>query len=444
MSLTRHVVPPEEIPETRAANPKRSRSQGEEWYPYYAGFSPEFVVETLDLLGLPAGKTVLDPWNGSGTTTACALELGYNAIGFDINPVMATVALARTGIAEAMGPLLRSPTRWSYARQTGESEPLLWWFSKSSASAIRAIADEIARRQAHGATGASSESSDRALRYTALFLAVRSLLSKFGSTNPTWIRTASRKKYRISPETRPIRDSYQAYVEKLHSLRTIVGNGASAIVAVADSKQMPIASNSVDVALTSPPYCTRLDYAVACSPELAILGISPGSKAIRRLRDSSIGTPTIWSHVPLPSMLWGPKCASFLCAMESHASKASAGYYLKTHMQYFDAMSRSMIDLDRVLVPAGKCVMVVQDSRYKELHNDVPGIVVEMAELIGWKLCSRKNFPVKQTLADTNPHSKNYRSSSRATESVLVFTTSSSQRVSRARRIEFAAQTNPR
>ncbi|WP_410712175.1 DNA methyltransferase [Bradyrhizobium sp. BEA-2-5] len=42
-----------------------------------------------------SGQVVLDPWNGSGTTTSVANGAGLTAVGIDINPAMAVVAKAR-------------------------------------------------------------------------------------------------------------------------------------------------------------------------------------------------------------------------------------------------------------------------------------------------------------------------------------------------------------
>src|SRR4051794_27196705 len=69
-------------------NPKRSGAAIDELYSYYAGFSPEFVSAALDRLRLAESTTLLDPWNGAGTTTRVAARRGFAVRGFDINPVM--------------------------------------------------------------------------------------------------------------------------------------------------------------------------------------------------------------------------------------------------------------------------------------------------------------------------------------------------------------------
>ena len=55
------------------------------WVPWIAGFSSEFVRDTLNRY-LPTSGTVLDPFAGVGTTLVEAFLQGHNVIGFEINP----------------------------------------------------------------------------------------------------------------------------------------------------------------------------------------------------------------------------------------------------------------------------------------------------------------------------------------------------------------------
>jgi hypothetical protein len=65
--------------------------------------------------------------------------------------------------------------------------------------------------------------------------------------------------------------------------------------------------------------------------------------------------------------------------------------------------------------------LVVQDSYYKEVQNDLPQVFIEMATGLGWNLKRKIDFQVKQTLAGVNPEVRSYRTSFQATESALVF-----------------------
>lgn len=58
------------------------------WVPWIAGFSSSFVSNTFSTYLADAG-TILDPFAGVGTTLVEAVEHGYDAIGFEINPYAA-------------------------------------------------------------------------------------------------------------------------------------------------------------------------------------------------------------------------------------------------------------------------------------------------------------------------------------------------------------------
>src|SRR5207247_294988 len=91
------------------------------------------------------------------------------------------------------------------------------------------------------------------------------------------------------------------------------------------SSRLPVASGSIDAVISSPPYCTRIDYVRATLPELAVIGY-PNGMVTRRLREQMIGTPTIDKCANYDSDLWGKTCVRFLSAVERHSSKASSTY----------------------------------------------------------------------------------------------------------------------
>src|SRR5882757_2709367 len=63
-------------------------------FPYYAGYSATFARQLLSSAGLHKNSSLLDPWNGAGTTTSEGNKLGFSSIGVDLNPVMVVAAKA--------------------------------------------------------------------------------------------------------------------------------------------------------------------------------------------------------------------------------------------------------------------------------------------------------------------------------------------------------------
>src|SRR5205823_5512604 len=113
--------------------------------------------------------------------------------------------------------------------------------------------------------------------------------------------------------------------------------------------ELPIADGSVEAVITSPPYCTRIDYAIATLPELAVLGM--GGEELRALRDRLIGTPTRDGSVAGSDERWGKTATGFMRQVAEHPSHASGSYYLSFFSQYFAGMWRSLSEIGRVVAP---------------------------------------------------------------------------------------------
>lgn len=93
---------------------------------------------------------MLDPWNGSGTTTYSATSLGLNVIGIDLNPVMIIVARARLlPPSEADHLLPLAATILAHARSRPLNLPaddaLRDWFDPETAAFIRGLEQNIRR-----------------------------------------------------------------------------------------------------------------------------------------------------------------------------------------------------------------------------------------------------------------------------------------------------------
>ena len=84
-------------------------------------------------------------------------------------------------------------------------------------------------------------------------------------------------------------------------------------------------------------------------------------------------------------------------------------------------MFRSIHELGRVLKDSGLCVLVVQDSFYKDIHNDLPTIIAEMAQLNGMAMVRKEVFRIRAGMAAINPEVKKYRDTYNAIEAVLCF-----------------------
>lgn len=431
------------VTQKELTSPKRNRSSAKRstvFYHYYAGFSPEFVEDIVKRLSINPKAVIMDPWNGSGTTTQVAMRMGYTAIGFDINPVMVIVAKAKllnctSAVRKNILYNLESTIEMASDLKIKKNpeDPLESWLESESAACFRNLEQAVQLllindrySSIYNNKRLSHVSSMASFLYLALFKTLRKFLAPCVSSNPTWIKMPLAKKSRINPSSNEIYMELKNQVCKMINAANFVGmdsnhnDSANIQIERASSVSIPLPNSTVDLVVSSPPYCTRIDYAISTSPELALLGCSRGME-FKCLRDEMIGTPTIINELPEIRSDWGQTCKSFLRLVQTHESKASKTYYYKHYIQYFDAIYQSLLEINRTLVEKGKCVIVVQDSYYKDIHNNLPTIFCEMANSINWIVLDQFDFHIKQTMAGCNNRSKKYRSSSKAIESVLLF-----------------------
>lgn len=425
-------------------SPKRNKRLQNGWegfFPYYAGYPELFARELLQSAKLSHSAVVLDPWNGSGTTTYTATSLGLNSIGIDLNPVMIIVARARLlPLSEADHLLPLAKTIISHARSAlptlKQDDALLGWFNPATATFLRGIEQNI-RRSLVGSMTKSPDgvhldriSGTAATLYVALFATCRRLVAPFRTSNPTWLRIPKASEKRIGASLAAIAKDFlsnvhgmtAALMEKREANLRLknLSQPASCKVSLSDTVSMKLAADSIDFVLTSPPYCTRIDYTAATRIELALL--APLLKtAERALGQQMIGSTQVPKGEIEVDEAWGTTCLSFLEELKAHPSKASSGYYYRTHLDYFDKMSRSIQRLAIALKVGGRAVLVVQDSYYKDVHNDLPKIIAEIGTYHGLTLSQKKAFHL-HSMSAVNPGRRTYVRPSGATEAVLCFT----------------------
>ena len=308
-----------------------------------------------------------------------------------------------------------------------DDDPLLAWFDPHSAQEARNIERAIRHVLAASAVPCRQSvehldgiSALAAFFYVALFDAVRSNLGAFVGTNPTWIKTPSAVQASLASGGlyASFRHASDVLTQKLR-VQQPSDPTSQATVDLATSSAMPIGDASATAIITSPPYCTRIDYVIATRPELAVLGLS--SEAVRSLRSQMIGTPTVAAEVPPPNPAWGPAANTLITRVAAHPSRASGTYYRKYFLQYLASMWQSFSELHRVLSPHGHAVIVVQDSFYKDVQVDLARIFIEMGESVGFALQARHDFVVTSTKAAINRKARAWRSAFAATESILRF-----------------------
>ncbi|WP_437782369.1 hypothetical protein [Sorangium sp. So ce1097] len=411
--------------------PAVKREGVDAWFPYYAGYSPGFVREALSGLGAQPGWTVLDPWNGAGTTTSVADALGCDAVGLDINPVAALVAAARlersanTSHAEGLAnQLLEVAGRNDI--DLAENDPLLEWLSPRVTRRYRSIEGAVLALLGTKEGVRVNLQTETPPPFAAFFIlclvrAAKRFARMKRNSNPTWITPEKRGDTRTETFDRAFLAMVAACAadaERATSERCASRSTASA-VSLADARALFLDDSSVDAVITSPPYCTRIDYFRATAFELAALGISADGKRFRTLRSGAMGTNLMRSTTP--DVASQPSAVQqLLKRIKKHPSKASNTYYYKHYAQYFDDARLSVSEIGRVLKPEATALLVVQSSYYKDIPVPLGDLYAALGDELGFRSRVVLRVPVRRVLATINPRAMHHEAERRYSEEVVA------------------------
>lgn len=231
------------------------------YHRYPAKFIPQLVSRLIDEYSNP-GERICDSFGGCGTTLVEARLAGRPSFGFDVNPVAVLITRAKTTpicpdklsqaftnlCAELEGEL---PLPSEKALKPLNVDRLLYWFGEVNLPKVLSLRTCLEQ--------------ERDLPIRRFFLCALSQVLKNCSY---WLATSTKpqKDPNKLPEP-PIEafiahasrmiDRNQAFFEELkrrHHLQV------PAIMRKADARNIPLADESIDLIITSPPYSTSYDY----------------------------------------------------------------------------------------------------------------------------------------------------------------------------------------
>lgn len=434
---TAHKSLLQHIHTTKRGRNERRGTHG--WHPYYAGYAEQFVSDVLATLAKPS-SLILDPWNGSGTTTLVAQRDGYQSVGVELNPVMAIHAAAKSLALtlDSQEVLARANCLVNTAHHiilptVEPTSPILEYVNIEPLRALLSIKEAISqlpdeeylpeffKNIAATDTDAKPFSKFKPFFTSALFQVLRKVGTFSKASNPTWL---TRDKADHAPDRETVIELFLATVKTMLndlSLLAIQAKSIAAFAAVAgNSKALPLADSTIDLIITSPPYCTRIDYTYATKPELLLLGHSKAS--FDHLRRANMGAPVIADKSIVVNEQWGPSCMRFLNAVKNHTTKAAKSYYLPNYLQYFRDAEYCMQQVKRVLKAGGQAVIVVQSSYFKDVALPLGEIYVEMSCNLGVHAEIVRRETIRQHMAHINTKSQKYVKNKEYFEDVVLIT----------------------
>ena len=326
-------------------------------HPYPAKFVADLPRRLLDILPVPRGTAVLDPFCGSGTTLVECQRRGLPAVGIDLNPIACLISQVKTsplagGLAATAASVVGQVAGRKNAANVPDLPRLDHWFAPEVQRALAGLTAAIATappdhrdalRLALSSIVVRVSNQESDTRYAAICKKVRAADAFAG-----FRRAADRIEKALAA-----RDYALAPVSVLESDTTSV-NPDELVSVVNDGRR-------VGLVITSPPYPNAYEYWLYHKYRMYWLGMDPLAVKVREI--------------------------------------GARAHFFKRNPHTADDFARQMkqtLELLRaVLVRGGYVCFVIGRSRIHGQTVDNAAIIEE----VGWSLGFARVLSAKRTLA---------------------------------------------
>ena len=195
------------------------------FFPYRGKFHPQMIKALINIMGVKPGNIILDPMMGSGTTLIEAATMGINSVGFDLSPFCNLMTQAKLdGLSIDISELRKVTSSNGNLEKCAETT-----MSLIGSGSIRDMtpAQRITSLAYLDAVGLSRRNENKTIPS-----GFREIMSKY------------------------ITAIYK-YQKSLSNLGVSIGVGRCEM---ADARNMPLSSDSIDGIIFSPPYSFAIDY----------------------------------------------------------------------------------------------------------------------------------------------------------------------------------------
>lgn len=200
------------------------------FYPYKGKYHPQMVRALANIIGMKEGGILLDPFIGSGTTAVEGALLNLKVIGFDISPLCVLISKVKTNAVHHFSKIQKSYSETPLFEKQDYGGNM-WSHLNNPVKSFDLLARMIA-------------TSDRARR------------------NRNFEQSLAQNRHKM--------------IESIQLMREACSEAGispkPADIKTGDARNLPLADNSVDGVITSPPYSLALNYVENDAHSLESLG----------------------------------------------------------------------------------------------------------------------------------------------------------------------------
>ena len=160
-------------------------------------------------------------------------------------------------------------------------------------------------------------------------------------------------------------------------------------VTLADARDLPIADDSVDIVITSPPYLNAIDYIRGHKFSLIWMGHSIDS--LREVRATNVGTETQSVANRLVDDPATDHILSLMCPLSGLSKRQ-----IRMLRQYVNDMRTVLSETKRVLRKGGKAILVVGNCNLRETFIQNSEGIIAISKQLGMIVSKTRSRPLPE------------------------------------------------
>ncbi len=346
---------------------------------------PRYLISKYSKLG----DVIIDPMCGSGTTLLESILQNRHTIGVDIDPLAKLISKVKTTPIE---PALLDKTRTRLAsiihiKLKSNKKPNIpefnyrdKWFKPFVLNELGIIKDSITELEQLYKKERVPEVIVSNLRNFVLVI-FSSIIRGVSNADPHCTRTVIRKNvikktahfdtikkffYNLDKQIMSMKEFYNIYNRLYYKLVNIDTSS--------DAKNLNLKENSIDLAITSPPYANAVDYPRTHQLELYWLGLINGDP-LAKLKRHYIGTETVFSneYYAIPNTEY---TALNLLIKTIYDKDRRRAYIL---YKFFKDMEKNLKEVFRVLKPGARYCVVIGNNTVRDTYVKSHEIITQIA-----------------------------------------------------------------
>lgn len=324
------------------------------------------------------GEGVIDPFCGSGTTNVEAKLLKRNSYAIDVDPIaklltkVKTTPLDSKELRETRDQLFHA----IYSKKEVEIPEFPnrdYWFRPDVLQDLGVITRNIRLIE-------NQDIQD------FFVVCLSSILKEVSNADPKFLYALAISKKMRQQGFRKI-DTKKTFVQrvkdlipKMISFSNVCPRDSFARIIGKDAREIELSDESVDLAVTSPPYLNAVDYPRAHQLQIYWFGFWKGR--LSDLKKIYVGTEQVKANKYSYLMKYGnPDLDEILEDIYQVDKKRSYVVY-----KYFCDMRKNFIEIKRVLKPEGYYCVAVADNIIRKIPVPTHSILMDIAQEEGFRI----------------------------------------------------------